>query len=96
MVQWLKLCASSTGDVGLILGWGAKILNAAWRSQKQSLFLQQEGNVDADTDGGEWPRDGRGGDEREAAASQDGRPARGSRESRDSIFTRASAGVRPC
>ena len=33
---------------------------------------------------------------RGAAASQDGRPARGSRESRDCIFTRASAGVRPC
>ena len=28
MVQWLRLCASSAGDVGLIPGWETKSLHA--------------------------------------------------------------------
>ena len=32
-VQWLRLCASDTGGVGLIPGWGTKIPHATWSSQ---------------------------------------------------------------
>ena len=34
-VQWLRLCASSAGDVGLIPGQGTKILHAVGRGQKK-------------------------------------------------------------
>ena len=30
MHQWLRLQASTAGDVGLIPGWGTKISHAAW------------------------------------------------------------------
>ena len=32
-VQWLRLCASTAGVVGLILGWRTKILHATWSIQ---------------------------------------------------------------
>ena len=34
VVQWLRLCASTAGDVGLIPGWGTKIPHAIGHSQK--------------------------------------------------------------
>ena len=34
-VQWLRLCASSTGDVGLISGQGTKMPHAGWYSKKK-------------------------------------------------------------
>ena len=34
VVQWLRLCASSARDVGLIPGWGTKIPHAMWSGQK--------------------------------------------------------------
>ena len=33
-VQWLRLCASNAGAMGLIAGQGAKIPHAVWRGQK--------------------------------------------------------------
>ena len=33
-VQWLRLCASTAGGMGLIPGQGTKILHAAQHSQK--------------------------------------------------------------
>ena len=35
MVQWLGFCTSVEGDVGLILGWVTKILQAAQKSKKK-------------------------------------------------------------
>ena len=35
VVQWLRLCASIAGGMGLIPGWGTKILHATQCSQKQ-------------------------------------------------------------
>ena len=35
MVQWLRLRASTAGGMGLISGWGTKILYALWCSQKE-------------------------------------------------------------
>ena len=35
MVQWLRLCASNTGDAGSIPGQGTKIPNAAWPKKKE-------------------------------------------------------------
>ena len=32
VVQWLRLCASTAGGMGLISGWGNKILHVAWPS----------------------------------------------------------------
>ena len=34
VVQWLKLCASKAGGIGLICGCGTKIPQAAWYHQK--------------------------------------------------------------
>ena len=34
-VQWLGLHASIAWDLGLIRGWGTKILQAVWHGQKQ-------------------------------------------------------------
>ena len=36
MVQWLRLCASTTGGMGLILGQGTKILHAIWHRQNKT------------------------------------------------------------
>ena len=36
MVQWLRLCASTVGGMGLIPGWGTKIPRAVQRGQKKS------------------------------------------------------------
>ena len=33
VVWWLRYCASTAGGMGLIPGWGTKILQAAWCSQ---------------------------------------------------------------
>ena len=34
-VQWLRLCASNTGGVGLIPGLGTKMPHAVWHSQNK-------------------------------------------------------------
>ena len=39
VVQWLRLCDSTVGDVGSILGQGPKIPHAALHSQKKNFFL---------------------------------------------------------
>ena len=33
-VRWLRLCTSTAGGTGLILGQGTKILHATWHGQK--------------------------------------------------------------
>ena len=33
-VQWLRLCASTAGGMGLIPGWGTKMSHATWHGQK--------------------------------------------------------------
>ena len=33
VVQWLRLCASGAGGMGLIPGWGTKIPHAVWLCQ---------------------------------------------------------------
>ena len=38
VVQWLRICASTAGDVGLIPGWGTKIPHAIGHSQKNILY----------------------------------------------------------
>ena len=35
VVQWLRLCASTAGDMGWIPGQGAKISHAMWQGQKE-------------------------------------------------------------
>ena len=35
MVQWLRICASTVGGTGLILGWGTKILHIVWWVQSK-------------------------------------------------------------
>ena len=37
-VQWLRLCTSNAGGMGLIPGWGTKIPHAAQHSQKKKRF----------------------------------------------------------
>ena len=37
--KWLRLRTSSTGGVGLILGWGTKTPHASWCSQKKKKAL---------------------------------------------------------
>ena len=39
VVQWLRLCASNTGDVGLISGQGTKMPHAGWYSKKKNKNL---------------------------------------------------------
>ena len=34
--QWLRLCAPNAGGMGSIPGWGTKILNTTWCSQKRT------------------------------------------------------------
>ena len=34
-IQWLGLCSPNAGDMGLIPGWGTKILHASWLGQKK-------------------------------------------------------------
>ena len=36
VVQWLRLCTSTAGGMGLIPGRGTEMLHAAWRGQKKS------------------------------------------------------------
>ena len=40
VVQWLRLCASTAGIVGLMPGRGTKILHAKWYSQKKKNSCQ--------------------------------------------------------
>ena len=35
VVQSLRLCSSSAEDIGLILGWGTKILHVKWQKKKE-------------------------------------------------------------
>ena len=35
VVQWLRLCVSTTGGTGSILGRGTKVLHAMWCGQKK-------------------------------------------------------------
>ena len=35
MVQWLGLCTSTAGGIGLIPGQGVKILQVAWYNKKK-------------------------------------------------------------
>ena len=37
VVQWLRLHTSSAAGVGLIPGWGTKILHASWCHQKLKI-----------------------------------------------------------
>ena len=37
MVQWLRLCISSAGGVGLIPGQGTKIPDAKWPKKKKEF-----------------------------------------------------------
>jgi len=39
VVQWLRLCTSTAGSMGSILGPGTKILQAAWCNQKKKTVL---------------------------------------------------------
>ena len=39
-VQWLGLCTSTAGGMGLIPGWGNKILPATWHGQKKKKCSQ--------------------------------------------------------
>ena len=39
VVQWLRLQAPNTEDMGLIPDWGTKILYATWLSQKNFKIL---------------------------------------------------------
>ena len=40
VVQWLRLQAPNVGGMGSIPGWGAKVLHAAWRSQKKKVLCK--------------------------------------------------------
>ena len=42
-VQWVRLCASNTGDVGLISGQGTKMPHAGWYSKKKKNLVASEG-----------------------------------------------------
>ena len=44
MVQWLGLCTSTAGGIGLIPGQGIKILQVTWYSQKKikTTFCREE------------------------------------------------------
>ena len=42
-VQWLRLCAFIAMGPGSVPGWGAKILQAAWRGQKKKQLQMVEG-----------------------------------------------------
>ena len=39
-VQWLGLCTSTAGGMGLIPGWGNKILPATWHGQEKKKCSQ--------------------------------------------------------
>ena len=50
VAQWLRLHASTVRGVGLIPGWGTKVLHAAWCSQIGNLrevLFQAEGKISA-------------------------------------------------
>ena len=54
MEQWLRLCASTAGDAGLIPGQGTKILHALWPGQKKKKDVfgaWQRSSVDKDERG---------------------------------------------
>ena len=39
VVQWLRICTSTSGSLGSIPSWGTKIQYAAWCDQKIKTFL---------------------------------------------------------
>ena len=41
MVQWLRLCASSSGNTGSIPGQGTKFPQASWHNQTKKKKLKQ-------------------------------------------------------
>ena len=43
MVQWLRLCTSTAGDMGLIPGWGPKIPHAMLHSQDKNSQILERG-----------------------------------------------------
>ena len=42
-VQWLRLCASTEGGMGLIPSWGTKILHVMWLERHPQLSLATRG-----------------------------------------------------
>ena len=46
MVQWLRLCASTSGSPGSVPGWGTKILHATWHGQKIKNKLIKQNSAD--------------------------------------------------
>ena len=45
-VQWLELCASTVGGLGLIPGLGTKILHAQWNSQEKKERKKERTKAD--------------------------------------------------
>ena len=45
VVQWLRLCASTAGNVGVIPGWETKIPHAKGHSQKNILYALNPANM---------------------------------------------------
>ena len=43
--QWLKLCASNAGGVGLIPGQGTKIPHASWQKKNKNKKTQNRSNI---------------------------------------------------
>ena len=44
-VRWLRLCASTAGDVRSVLGWGIKIPHAAWYGQTKRRKKKNENEL---------------------------------------------------
>ena len=44
VVQWLRLCVSTTGGTGSILGRGTKVLHAMWCGQKKKNLWESRGD----------------------------------------------------
>ena len=45
MVKWLRLHASTAGSMGLIPGWGTKILNAMGHGQKTKIDAKKKKKI---------------------------------------------------
>ena len=45
VVQWLRLCAPTSGDMGLTPGWGTEILHAVQCDQKKNNIKNKVGEV---------------------------------------------------
>ena len=48
-VQWLRLCTSNAGCIGLIPGQGTKIPRDAWPKKKREMRFSDEGTGDAES-----------------------------------------------